>query len=134
MLCANLALNTYLNIFTASSLPSNHLHCIFMYLTLFFSHTTNTCLLTEQDLTVDPFLPLADNYFDFVVVPAMFQLFQRPLDMFKGINFPTTINPFMYNPQISTSTHPFIYYYLTMVHQTSINHIRPKSNHYILKT
>jgi Methyltransferase domain len=40
----------------------------------------------EQDLTVDPFLPLADNYFDFVVVPAMFQLFQRPLDMFREIN------------------------------------------------
>ena len=41
---------------------------------------------SEQDLTVDPFLPLADNYFDFVVVPAMFQLFQRPLDMFKGMS------------------------------------------------
>lgn len=40
----------------------------------------------EQDLSVDPFLPLADNYFDFVVVPAMFQLFQRPLDMFQEIN------------------------------------------------
>ena len=40
----------------------------------------------EQDITVDPFLPLADNYFDFVVVPAMFQLFQRPQDMFKEIN------------------------------------------------
>lgn len=40
----------------------------------------------EQDITMDPFLPLADNYFDFVVVPAMFQLFQRPLDMFKEIN------------------------------------------------
>ena len=40
----------------------------------------------EQDITVDPFLPLADNYFDFVVVPAMFQLFQRPQDMFREIN------------------------------------------------
>ena len=40
----------------------------------------------EQDITVDPFLPLADNYFDFVVVPAMFQLFQRPQDTFKEIN------------------------------------------------
>ena len=40
----------------------------------------------EQDITVDPFLPLADNYFDFVVVSSMFQLFQRPLDMFKEIN------------------------------------------------
>lgn len=27
-----------------------------------------------QDLTVDPFLPLASNYFDLVVVPAMFQV------------------------------------------------------------
>ena len=40
----------------------------------------------EQDITVDPFLPLADNYFDFVVVPAMFQLFQRPQDVFREIN------------------------------------------------
>jgi SAM-dependent methyltransferase len=40
----------------------------------------------EQDITVDPFLPLADNYFDFVVMPAMFQLCQRPQDMFKEIN------------------------------------------------
>ena len=39
-----------------------------------------------QDITVDPFLPLADNYFDFVVIPANFQLFQRPLDMFQEIN------------------------------------------------
>lgn len=39
-----------------------------------------------QDITVDPFLPLADNYFDFVVVPANFQLLQRPLDMFREIN------------------------------------------------
>eukprot|EP01038_Epipyxis_sp_PR26KG_P008398 gene8398-11356_t len=39
-----------------------------------------------QDVSVDPFLPIADNYFDFVVVPAMFQLFQRPLDMFREIN------------------------------------------------
>lgn len=39
-----------------------------------------------QDVSVDPFLPLADNYFDFVVVPAMFQLCQRPLEMFKEIN------------------------------------------------
>lgn len=35
---------------------------------------------------MDPFLPLADNYFDFVVLPANFQLLQRPLDMFKEIN------------------------------------------------
>mmetsp|Transcript_28521 Transcript_28521/g.27313 ORF Transcript_28521/g.27313 Transcript_28521/m.27313 type:complete len:368 (-) Transcript_28521:178-1281(-) len=40
----------------------------------------------EQDISVDPFLPLADNYFDFVVMPAMFQLCQRPQDMFKEIN------------------------------------------------
>jgi len=40
----------------------------------------------EQDVTVDPFLPLEDNYFDFVVVPAMFQLFQRPQDMMREIN------------------------------------------------
>ena len=33
----------------------------------------------EQDISVDPFLPLADNYFDFVVIPAMYQLFQRYL-------------------------------------------------------
>ena len=32
-----------------------------------------------QDITVDPFLPLADNYFDFVIMPANFQLLQRPL-------------------------------------------------------
>lgn len=40
----------------------------------------------EQDITVDPFLPLADNYFDFVIIPANFQLFQRPLEMFQEIN------------------------------------------------
>lgn len=40
----------------------------------------------EQDISVDPYLPLADNYFDFVVVPAMFQLFQRPKEMFQEIN------------------------------------------------
>lgn len=40
----------------------------------------------EQDISVDPFLPLTDNYFDFVVVPAMFQLFQRPREMFQEIN------------------------------------------------
>jgi len=39
-----------------------------------------------QDITVDPFLPIADEYFDFVIVPANFQLFQRPLDMFREIN------------------------------------------------
>ena len=27
-----------------------------------------------QDISVDPFLPLADNYFDVVIVPAMFQV------------------------------------------------------------
>lgn len=40
----------------------------------------------EQDISVDPYLPLKDNYFDFVVVPAMFQLYQRPLEMFQEIN------------------------------------------------
>jgi hypothetical protein len=40
----------------------------------------------EQDVSVDPFLPLASNYFDFVVVPANFQLVQRPLDFFQEIN------------------------------------------------
>lgn len=40
----------------------------------------------EQDISIDPFLPLADNYFDFVVMPANFQLCQRPLDMFTEIN------------------------------------------------
>jgi hypothetical protein len=40
----------------------------------------------EQDVSVDPFLPIADNYFDFVVVPAMYQLFQRPKEMFEEIN------------------------------------------------
>jgi len=40
----------------------------------------------EQDITVDPYLPLADNYFDFVIVPANFQLFQRPKVMFEEIN------------------------------------------------
>jgi SAM-dependent methyltransferase len=40
----------------------------------------------EQDISVDPYLPLADNYFDFVVIPAMFQLFQRPKQMFEEIN------------------------------------------------
>lgn len=28
----------------------------------------------EQDITVDPYLPIADNTFDFVIVPAMFQV------------------------------------------------------------
>ncbi|KAJ1420811.1 hypothetical protein B484DRAFT_304844, partial [Ochromonadaceae sp. CCMP2298] len=40
----------------------------------------------EQDVSVDPFLPLADNFFDFVIVPANFQLLQRPLEMFQEIN------------------------------------------------
>ena len=40
----------------------------------------------EQDITVDPVLPLQDNYFDFVVLPANFQLIQRPLEMFREIN------------------------------------------------
>jgi SAM-dependent methyltransferase len=40
----------------------------------------------EQDITVDPYLPLASNYFDIVVVPAMFQLLQRPKEMFEEIN------------------------------------------------
>jgi len=39
-----------------------------------------------QDISVDPYLPLADNYFDFVVVPANFQLLQRPKEMFQEIN------------------------------------------------
>ena len=40
----------------------------------------------QQDLSVDPFLPLASNYFDFVIMPANFQLLQRPKDMFQEIN------------------------------------------------
>lgn len=40
----------------------------------------------EQDITVDPFLPLASNYFDFVIMPANFQTIQRPKDMFQEIN------------------------------------------------
>ena len=40
----------------------------------------------EQDVTVDPYLPLADGYFDFVVMPSMFQLLQRPREMFQEIN------------------------------------------------
>jgi SAM-dependent methyltransferase len=40
----------------------------------------------EQDITVDPYLPIADNFFDFVVCPANFQLFQRPLETFQEIN------------------------------------------------
>ena len=40
----------------------------------------------EQDLSVDPFLPLADNFFDFVVMPANFQLLQRPRETFEEIN------------------------------------------------
>lgn len=40
----------------------------------------------EQDWTTDPFLPLADNYFDFVIMPANFQLLQRPLDFFREVN------------------------------------------------
>jgi len=39
-----------------------------------------------QDVTVDPFLPIADNYFDIVIVPALFQLVQRPLELFQEIN------------------------------------------------
>lgn len=41
---------------------------------------------TEQDVSIDPYLPLQDNYFDIVIVPAMFQLFQNPLVMFQEIN------------------------------------------------
>jgi SAM-dependent methyltransferase len=40
----------------------------------------------QQDISVDPFLPLASNYFDFVIMPANFQLLQRPRDMFREIN------------------------------------------------
>lgn len=40
----------------------------------------------EQDISTDPYLPIADNYFDFVVLPAMFQLLQRPKEMFQEIN------------------------------------------------
>lgn len=40
----------------------------------------------QQDISVDPFLPLASNYFDFVIMPANFQLLQRPKDMFQEIN------------------------------------------------
>lgn len=39
-----------------------------------------------QDISVDPFLPLVDNFFDFVIVPANFQLVQRPRDLFQEIN------------------------------------------------
>lgn len=39
-----------------------------------------------QDISVDPFLPLVDNFFDFVIVPANFQLIQRPRDLFQEIN------------------------------------------------
>jgi ubiquinone/menaquinone biosynthesis C-methylase UbiE len=42
--------------------------------------------IIEQDITIDPYLPLADNYFDIVIVPSMFQLFQRPKEMFQEIN------------------------------------------------
>lgn len=40
----------------------------------------------EQDLSVDPYLPLASNAFDVVVMPANFQLLQRPREMFEEIN------------------------------------------------
>ena len=40
----------------------------------------------QQDITVDPYLPLASNYFDFVVMPANFQLIQNPKVMFEEIN------------------------------------------------
>jgi SAM-dependent methyltransferase len=40
----------------------------------------------EQDISIDPYLPLQDNYFDVVVMPAMFQLLQRPQEMFQEIN------------------------------------------------
>lgn len=40
----------------------------------------------EQDISVDPYLPLADNYFDAVIMPANFQLLQRPKEMFQEIN------------------------------------------------
>jgi SAM-dependent methyltransferase len=40
----------------------------------------------EQDISVDPYLPLADNYFDAVIMPANFQLLQRPREMFQEIN------------------------------------------------
>jgi ubiquinone/menaquinone biosynthesis C-methylase UbiE len=40
----------------------------------------------QQDITVDPFLPLSDGYFDLVTMPAMFQLLQRPLDLFREIH------------------------------------------------
>lgn len=45
-----------------------------------------------QDITVDPFLPLADNYFDFVLMPANFQLLQRPL-VFAYLLFITSEYP-----------------------------------------
>jgi len=35
---------------------------------------------------VDPFLPLVDNYFDFVVMPANFQQLQRPKTLFEEVN------------------------------------------------
>lgn len=40
----------------------------------------------EQDISVDPYLPLQSNYFDFVVMPANFQLLQRPKELFQEIN------------------------------------------------
>ena len=40
----------------------------------------------EQDISIDPYLPLKDNYFDFVVMPAMFQLLQLPRETFQEIN------------------------------------------------
>lgn len=40
----------------------------------------------EQDISQDPFLPLADDYFDFVVMPANFQLLQRPQQFFQEVN------------------------------------------------
>lgn len=39
-----------------------------------------------QDVSTDPFLPLADNYFDFVVMPANFQLLQKPRELMQEVN------------------------------------------------
>jgi len=39
-----------------------------------------------QDFTVDPYFPLSDNFFDFVVMPANFQLIQRPKIFFQEVN------------------------------------------------
>ena len=40
----------------------------------------------EQDLTVDPYLPISSNFFDFVVMPANAQLLQSPKVMFQEMN------------------------------------------------